>query len=226
MKVCISTFLKPHYLAVFSLITAGLLQSVDAAKLYKWIDENGEVRYSDRIPVKKKHETLNSQGIVVGTTEAAKTEEELLIQKKLEKKQAKIEAEQQRLRTIQSMKDRVLLMTFSSEKELLLVHDNRLDVVESVIRLIKKSIVTTQEKLLEFELSAEVNYLSKKLVVPGGLAQNIEHFTRKVTNRQAELELKQAEKNKIKLQFETDVSRFRELRELEKKKLSSQASSE
>jgi hypothetical protein len=41
--------------------------SVDAAALYKWIDEDGQIRYSDRLPaaqVKKKHQQLNSQGVV------------------------------------------------------------------------------------------------------------------------------------------------------------------
>jgi ribosomal protein L19E len=49
----------------------------NAGALYKWIDENGQIRYSDRLPaaqVKKKHHQLNSQGVVLSTKEAAKSE--------------------------------------------------------------------------------------------------------------------------------------------------------
>ena len=42
--------------------------SVHAGKLYKWVDDAGQVRYGDRIPpqyAKKSNKTLNEQGIVV-----------------------------------------------------------------------------------------------------------------------------------------------------------------
>ena len=62
--------------------------TVFAATLYKWVDDDGKVRYSDRMPptqVKKKHQTLNKQGIIVETKEAAKTDEELAAQAKAQK---------------------------------------------------------------------------------------------------------------------------------------------
>ena len=54
-------------LATFMLTTA-----VDAGALYKWIDEDGQVRYSDRLPAdraRKKHQQLNTQGVVLSTTD-------------------------------------------------------------------------------------------------------------------------------------------------------------
>jgi len=188
---------------------------VDAAALYKWIDEDGQIRYSDRLPatqVKKKHQQLNSQGVVVGTTEAAKSEEELAAEAEAKRIAEEQAAEEARLNQIQYEKDQVLLLTFSSERELELARDDRLEVLDSVIRLITKNITSTQKTLQELETSADQNYTSKGKEVPGGLAQKIEHFTRKIESRTDQLLLKVEEKDRINQQFEHDLARFRELR--------------
>ncbi len=180
--------------------------------MYKWIDENGHMRYADRLPpsqVKREHQTLNAQGVVVSTRKAAKTEEEIKALKDAEKLlQAKQEIEK-REQEAQGKLDRVLLLTFSSEKELSRVKDNRIDVLDSVIRLIYKSIASTQDRLLRLEGDAERQYTSKGREVPGGLAQNIEESIRKIDNREKQLQVKLEEKYKIQGQFEIDVARFR-----------------
>lgn len=188
---------------------------IEAAALYKWIDEDGQIRYSDRLPaaqVKKKHQQLNSQGVVVGTTEAAKSEEELAAEAEAKRKAEEQAAEEARLKQIQYEKDQVLLLTFSSEKEMELARDDRLEVLDSVIRLITKSITSTQETLAELETSADQNYTSKGKDIPGGLAQKIEHFSRKIESRTDQLLLKVEEKDRINQQFELDLARFRELK--------------
>jgi hypothetical protein len=81
-----------------------------------------------------------------------------------------------------------------------------------VIQLINKSLLATQEKLDRLQTSAEENYLSKGNEVPGGLAQKIEHFTRKIELRDAQLQLKIIERNKINAQYEADVARYRFLK--------------
>ena len=186
-----------------------------AAALYKWIDEDGNVRYSDRLPAaqsKKKHHQMNKQGLVVSTTEEARTEEELAAEAEAKRKKEAEDAEAARLREIQYKKDQVLLLTFSSEEELGIARNNRIDVIDSVIRLINKSIASTQEKLDQLQTHAEATFTSQGKEVPGGLAQKIEHFTRKIDNRYAQLALKIEEKNKINQQYELDLARFRELK--------------
>lgn len=172
-----------------------------ATTLYKWVDENGDIRYSDRPPVKKKHQALNAQGVVIETKEAPKSDQQLTAEK---------QAEQEK--KAQQALDRVLLMTFSSEEELALVHDNRIEVIESVIRLIDKSIVTTQQRLTELQEDAKTLYLSKNLEVPGGLAQNIEHFTKKLDSQKVQLQAKINEKDKIEAQYNKDLARYRFLK--------------
>lgn len=194
------------------LILLGICTVASAAKMYKWIDENGHMRYADRLPpsqIKREHQTLNAQGVVVNTRKAAKTEEEIKALKDAEKLlQAKQDVER-REQEAQGKLDRVLLLTFSSEYELSQVRDNRIEVLDAIIRLIYKSIATTQDRLLRLEGNAEQQYTSKGLDVPGGLAQNIEESIRKINNREKQLQLKLEEKYKIQGQFEIDVARFR-----------------
>jgi hypothetical protein len=185
-----------------------------AGALYKWIDENGQIRYSDRLPpnqVKKKHQQLNSQGVVLSTKEAAKSDEELAAEAEARRKLEEQEAKEAKLKEAQYKKDQVLLLTFSSEEELGLARADRLDVLDSVVKLINKSIAGTEQQLQQLQTSADEVYLSQGKEVPGGLAQKIEHFTGKLESRYAQLELKMAEKDKINEQYALDLARYREL---------------
>lgn len=189
--------------------------SVSAATLYKWIDQNGEVRYSDQLPpeqIRLKHQRLNNQGVVVGTKEAAKTSEQLAAEAEAREALEAQQAEDKRLKDIQDKKDRVLLLTFSSEDEMGAVHANRIDVIDSVISLISKSIASNEVRLIGLEDAADLNYISKGKEVPGGLAQNIEHFTRKIANRKEQLRLKELEKYQLNEQFDADLARYRLLK--------------
>ncbi|MDJ0778219.1 MAG: DUF4124 domain-containing protein [Gammaproteobacteria bacterium] len=196
-------------------LVLGLPATVDAAKLYKWVDEDGNIRYSDRLPAnqaKKKHQQLNRQGVIVSTTEDARSDEEIAAEAEAQLRAEQEAAEAARLKAIQDQKDQVLLLTFSSEEELLLSREKRIGDIDSVIGLINKSIVSTQEKLDMLERNANNIYISQGKEVPGGLAQKIEQFTRKIENRNRQLEQKEAEKAKIDQQFEIDLARYRHLK--------------
>ena len=192
---------------LLALLLCPLATPGHAAALYKWVDEDGAVHYSSQLPPKqsgKEHQQLNSQGVVVSTQEAAKTEEELA-----EEARAAEEAkEAARLKAIQDAKDRVLLLTFSSEEEIEMARDNRIEVIDSVIRLINGSIDTTEQKLANLQQDADNNYLSKGKEVPGGLAQKIEFFQSRLVSRNKQLESKMAEKEKIREKYEADLGRY------------------
>jgi hypothetical protein len=194
------------------LILLGICTTASAAKLYKWVDENGEVRYSDRMPASQsrlEHQTLNSRGMVVTTKKAAKTEEEIQALKDAEKVLETKQEIEKIQKEAQGKLDRVLLLTFSSENELNRVKNGRIEVLDAVIRLIYNSIATAQDRLLRLEGDAKQQYTSKGRKVPGGLAQNIEESVRKIDNREKQLQVKLEEKYKIQKQFEIDVARFR-----------------
>ena len=188
--------------------------SSTAAKLYKWVDENGSVHYSSQLPPaqsKKEHQQLNSQGMVLTTKEAPRPPEELAREAEAQRKLEEQQKEEARLKAEQDAQDRVLLLTYSSEAEIEHARENRMEVIDSVIRLINSSIEITQEKLDMLKQSAEQNYISHGNPVPGGLAQKIEHFERKIESRSAQLAAKTEEKEKIRQKYELDMERYREL---------------
>lgn len=186
-----------------------------AGALYKWVDENGTIHYSSSLPpeqTKRGHQQLNSQGMVLTTMEAAKTPEELAEEAEKQRKLEEQQAEEARLKRIQDSKDRVLLLTFSTEEELEHARDNRIEVIDSVIRLIQSSIESTEDKLDQLKKSADLIYTSKGKDIPGGMAQKIEHAERKLANRTMQLEAKAEEREKIWQKYELDLERYRLLK--------------
>ena len=207
--------LKPAPALLLALALCAFAAQGWAATLYKWIDEDGKIRYSDRLPAnqsKREHQQLNSQGVVLTTRDAAKSPEEKAEDAEAQRKLDEVQNEEARLKSIQKNQDRVLLMTFSSEEEIEHARDSRIQVIDSVIGLIESSIATTQEKLDQLKRSAKRNYVSQNKEIPGGLAQKIEHFERKIEIRNAQLVAKAEEKEKIRQKYELDLERFQHLK--------------
>jgi hypothetical protein len=155
--MCI-TRLSLKLLPSIGLLVYALVTSVFAANLYKWVDENGEIRYSDRLPpsqVKQKRQILNEHGVVIDTKEAAKTAEQLEADEEAKRIRDAELAEEKRLQAEKDKHDRVLLLTFSSEEEMMSVRDNRMEVIDSVIRLIENSINITEKRLIKLEYNAD-----------------------------------------------------------------------
>jgi len=216
VAIALKNACRPHWsaLALAALLGAAGSQSM-AATLYKWVDDNGSVHYGNSLPPdqsKRAHQQLNSQGMVLSTQGAARPPAELAEEAEKQRKLEEQQAEEARLKRLQDDKDRVLLLTFSTEEELEHARDNRIEVINSVIRLIGSSIETTQGKLDQLVQTAEQSYTSKGKKVPGGLAQKIEHFERKVASRTAQLEAKSAEREKIREKYELDLERYRLLK--------------
>ena len=54
---------------ILMLIIGGMTTDASAKKkLYKWVDDNGQVHYSDKVPpkqIKKEHQELSGHGVVL-----------------------------------------------------------------------------------------------------------------------------------------------------------------
>ena len=132
------------------LIVSFLLTPCAYAGLNKWVDEKGHVHYGDRVPsqyLSKEHSQLNEQGVTVRTSEALKTEEE----QTESNKEQRIQAAENKKRLIESrtkaLRDRVLLDTFTTENDLVIARDARLDAIDSQISLSETLIKNDEIKL-------------------------------------------------------------------------------
>lgn len=187
--------------------------SAHAGKLYKWVDENGRVRYGDSIPpqyARKSNQTLNEQGVVVDRKAAAKTREQIEEEERL--KQAKAEAE--RIRQEKAYQDRILLDTFTNEDEMIMTRDGKIEAIEAVIRITNGRSEKLKHRLLELKQRAAALERSGNQV-PDRLKQEIVESRHQIAQNQRYVENRKAEQQKIRDKFEGDIRRFRELKTAE-----------
>jgi len=200
-------------LCLLSGLLGSLLFASNAHALKKWVDENGQVHYGDRVPAKylsKEHSTLNDQGITVRTSKTLKTEEQL----NLEEQQRALKAEEDKKRLIEqrkkALRDRVLLDTFTTEKDLSLARDARIEAVDSQISL-AETLIKNDERKLE-DVKKRINDIeSSGRIAPENLHKEVTSVSRQLENNYAFIEDKNNERNEIMQSFNEDVARFREL---------------
>jgi hypothetical protein len=210
-----NTATRQSAMLLLAVLLCAFAMPASAAKLYKWVDEDGNIRYSDRLPpqqTSKEHQQLNSQGMVLNTTDAARPPEEVAAEAEAKRKLEAEQAEAARIKAVQEQEDLVLTMTFASEAEIELARDNRIEVIDSVARLIEANIESTQKKLDRIKKNAARDYTSEGEEIPGGVAQKIEHFERKIESRNSQLQAKAGEKDKINAKYGADLERFRLLK--------------
>ena len=189
----------------------------NAAKLYKWVDDNGVVHYSDRMPpntTEKAHEELDQRGFTVKEVDRAKTDEERMeeqVEQNMEEQQRRIAAEKQ---ARQRMRDQILLQTFTTERDLLMTRDDRLNAVDSIINLtannnkrVAAQIEETNRKLERFRNSGRD--------VPENIAKQLESLNAQFEKNKEYVELKQKERKDLSDSFAADLKRFRELKGIE-----------
>jgi len=216
-------FVKFSFGFLVSVVLLSVNKSAEA-RLYKWIDENGQIRYGDQLPpeyANKKHFQLDQEGRVIMTKKAGKSPEQLKKEREQAKKDAeqkekeKAEAEQQRI--LQQRQDRILLLTFNSEEDIFYSRDQRLQVLDTKISLLKKNKASSKEKLLVLQQQANDQYTSKKLEVPGGLQQKIEQMNRKINIADKNIQLSNFKREDVLSGFEKDLARFRDLKARQRK---------
>lgn len=194
----------------FALLLLAAVASQPAwAGMYKWVDEKGATHYGDTIPPQYANQAtteLNKKGMVIRKTDAALTPEQIQAKKEEEarKKEETLKAaEQQR-------KDKTLLNTYTSEKEVDLARDRNLQQSELVIKSTQSRIKSVQGRLDQYRKQADTIARSKK-PVPGDLQTDIKNAEQELARLEDIVSQKQKEMETIKVRFEGDKKRYREL---------------
>lgn len=189
---------------------------VAQSKMYKWVDEEGNMHFGDRIPPKyqvKEHDELNEHGVTVKRREAAKTAEQRAEEKRLEKERKKAEA----LAKKQRKRDRVLLDTYTTERDLIVARDSRLDAVDSQIRLAESIIKDSNAKIKSMEERVAKIKASNR-DVPPGLFQRIDNEKQQVEVQSNVKGKNEERRDDIAAQFNGYIERFNTLKAEQKAK--------
>jgi hypothetical protein len=180
---------------------------VARAATYKWVDENGVVHYTDKLPpdaVDKATTELSKQGVPINRTDKALTPE----QRKAKEQEAEKAKEAARAQEEIARRDRALVASYTSEAEIDLARNRSLQTINNVIL----SSQAFSEQLHKRKADVETKKAeSQGKAVVAVLDRELESIDAEL-QRQTELV---AQKNKeaavITAKYDADKQRWREL---------------
>lgn len=152
-------------------------------------------------------ETKDKLGVTIRETGRAKTLDELEAERAANKvKEEEAEAVKKR-----AAQDRVLLDTFTTEDDMVLTRDGQIAHLESQIHLVESHISKLQKNLDQMiERAAETERRGEK---PGqDVVENIDNVRSQLADNHKFIDTKRKEQDVIRERFETDITRFRELK--------------
>jgi hypothetical protein len=113
----------------------------------------------------------------------------------------------------QDLRDRVLLETFTSDRDIEIARVDRVSAIDSQIQLAESNIKEGERKMTE--VNAQIASIEKSgRKVPDNLFKQRESVSRQLENNYKYVETKQDERNELNRKFEEDLKRFRELKGL------------
>lgn len=178
---------------------------------YKWVDEDGVVHFSDKVPAdaaEHKKEVVNVHGVTVGEIQGKKTEEE--------KEAERIEAERMAAIEAQRIADQALLATYLSVEEILMHRDRRIELFKAQSKVTEMYLRGLERRLdgLRDEASGFSPYSEDPdaPMISDELASDLRKTRDTIERHQANLEKFQADEKEIIERFAGDISRFKKLK--------------
>lgn len=198
----------PFLVLVVILISSSF---VVQAKMYKWVDEDGQMHFGDKIPAKyqaKEHDELNEHGLKSKHKKAEKTTAE-----KVEDKRHKEELEQA-VREEEKKKrlDRVLLDAYDSERDLVKARDSRLDDVSLQVQLSETIINDSSKRLKSLEKKVAQAKASNH-EVPANLYSSIDIEKKQIATQSRVMASHKKRSEEISLKYDDYIKRFRAAQE-------------
>lgn len=182
-----------------SLLILVLLSTPADARLYKWVDEHGNVSYQD-VPPPSNHDdstqVLNSQGV---TMERIPGREE----------QRQMEAEQAQLAKVRQ-RDKALTDAFPTEADLTRTRDKRLGLIDGMISRMHDQLVILNTRLATIDSKIDTR-VQKGLAPSATLEADKVAITRGINSTNALIRSKLNERRKVARKFGADLDRYREL---------------
>ena len=179
------------------------------AEFYKWVDENGDVQFGDKVPTEdsqRGHDILNKQGIVVDTIDPPKTEEEL----RQIREQERLAELKRREAEKQAARDKALLKSFTSIDELINAHNERMTLIDQSIFVSKGRIRKQQVELTKLEKRRQ-SFIRQGMDVPEWVEENEFLVLEKIAIIEEYIRIRQDEKITFEAGFEKDYNRYKEI---------------
>ncbi|NOR80871.1 MAG: DUF4124 domain-containing protein [Methyloprofundus sp.] len=181
-------------------------QSPVDAEMYRWVDADGHVFYSDKVPANKsrlERKVLNQEGRVVNTVQAAKTKEQLALEKRLRL----LRKEQEKIIGRQKSNDKVLLSTFRNIDDLRMTLNGKLQSVDAQKRVHERTLENLTENLTG-ERKKAVNAERNGKKVPKIVLTQIASIEEKIKSIYLEIDKTVVKRKTLQIKYDKDIERF------------------
>lgn len=200
-------------------LVAVLLPASASAGIKCWTNNDGVRECGNVVPpeyAQKGHREMTETGVTVGTTRRAKTSEELRKSREEEARLAAVRAEEARNMRERKTKDRVLLSTFTTEKELTLAHEGQVAAIDTRIGHTEKILKQLEHTLTQLRSQAAKLERSGKTITPE-IKGRIAKTEQRMQDRKDFIESRRLQKAELAAQFSKDLDRYRELKGISRK---------
>lgn len=184
------------------------------AKVYRWVDEDGNVYYGDSVPVEfrdQRKDVLDDTGVMIDSIEGKKTEEEL--------EQERLENERTAAKAMQLRKDRALLATYLSVDEIVMHRDRRVELFQAQSRVTELYLRNLERRLqkLRDEASRYQPYSqdTNAPMIDESLAEDLRKTKDTISRHQRNLKKYETDEKQIIERFDGDIARFKLLKGLD-----------
>ena len=193
--------IKFSNLVLFSFLTILAFSNNSNARIKCWTNSEGNKECGDKIPpeyTQQGYKELDKRGLVRDEKEKIKTGAEL---EEAKKQAAEIRKEKEKKKNQQAY-DKMLLETYTSVDEIKIARDERINAVQSTIKLTRKRIIKLQYQLDDELLNSNDNNESDK----------IKSLKDQVSINQVFINKKIDEQEEIKKSYTEYIERFKKLK--------------
>ena len=192
-------------------ITASLLWHANSfsAELYKWVDDKGQIHYSDSVPpeaINKKRDVIDQKGIVVDEIGAAKTKAQLEEDKRRKAREAIKKQQQDAIH----QHDLMLLETYNNDSDIVKMRERKLAAINDIITINQNRIDKLKEDLVPFKKQIAAIQKSNK-EIPGELRDKVKEIEDHIAMRVKIIQQQHDEQDRLRDKFQQDLERFRYL---------------
>lgn len=209
----VSGAMNPCRNLIATLGAALLFQGVAGAaatgtgKAYRWVDKNGVVHIGDSVPpeyASQGRAELNAQGVPMRETSRQLSPAEEAAARKTE-----AEAAERRQR------DSFLLSNYTRVRDIELLRDERLALIDGQMEIARSSLGSTTQKLAELRERmknfAPYSSAPNARRLPDQVAADVVRALKEQRSLEEILASRESEKNQVRAQFDADIARYREL---------------
>lgn len=175
------------------------------ARMYRWVDESGQVHYGDNVPAEyaqRERKVFNNDGRLISIVAAPKTQQQLEAQQQ----QAIAEETRSKEKKQQLEIDRVLMSAFSSTEELEKFHTERMAIIKSTLASLEDRLKKLRQRQSKLKSKTGKNIKESDL-------KKIEQINTKIDFVRGQLDMQIEKKEQTEKRYMAEAKRYEKMKD-------------